>query len=191
VDKKQEGKKKPNPAGGAMTKELAELQGDWKVIGLETDRRKATADEVKGMRWTFQGARVRGHDPNGEEGDVGDVGEIRLDPTKDPGHFDLVAPDGPFKGKTLPGIYKLENRRLTVCLRDGKALDKGRPTEFTADAGSGQAVITLESLRDPPKPAADPPPKPADDDPGTASDGSSRTPTHSNSSGRTPRPAPR
>src|SRR5205814_2225795 len=41
-----------------------------------------------------------------------------------------------------------------------KNLDKGHPTEFTADAGSGQAIIILESLSDPPKPAAKPEPPP-------------------------------
>ncbi len=149
----------PDRAADAAAKELQTLQGVWRVVGIETDRKKASPKDVEGMRWTFKGTRLLGTDP-GEE--PSDTGEVKLDPEKTPKHFDLIATDGNRKGKTVQGIYKLEKGRLTICFRDEKAAEKGRPTEFTADAGSGQALIILESLDNPPKPEPKPVNAPAD-----------------------------
>jgi RNA polymerase sigma-70 factor (ECF subfamily) len=152
-DKGQAGEKKPEE--DAAARELKALQGDWKVVGLAEDGRKpATAEEMKGMRWTFKGSRLYGCDPRTKSTDMG---EVRLDPGKNPKHIDLVGTEGANKGKTLLGIYKREQGRLIICLRDP---GKERPTEFTADAGSDQGMITLESLRDPPKAPARPEPPP-------------------------------
>jgi RNA polymerase sigma factor (sigma-70 family) len=154
-DKGQGGDKKPDRAEDAAARELKALQGDWKFVAASGDGRKpASAEELKGMRWTFKGARLQGSGPGGKQVEMG---EVRLDPGKDPKHIDLVAPEGDQKGKTLQGIYKLEKGRLTICLRDP---GKSRPTEFTADAGSDQEMITLESLSDPPKPEVKPEPRP-------------------------------
>jgi uncharacterized protein (TIGR03067 family) len=155
-DKGQGGEKRPERAEDAAARELRAMQGDWKVVGLETEGRKATAEDVKGMRWTFKGARIVGSDPGQKPKEMG---EVKLDPGKNPKQIDLVGLEGDWKGKTLPGIYKLEKGRLTICLRDEKALAKGRPTEFTADAGDDQGIIILESLKDPPPPVKPEPPK--------------------------------
>src|SRR5207245_805554 len=64
--------------------------------------------------------------------------------------------EGDLKGTTSPGIYKLEKGRLTICLRDEKNVAKGYPKEFTADKGSGQAMITLEKIKEPAKPSDKP-----------------------------------
>jgi RNA polymerase sigma-70 factor (ECF subfamily) len=156
-DKAPGGEKKPDRAEDPAARELEALQGDWRVVGLEADGRKASANDVKGMRWTFKGAEMQ---PTNMGEKPGDKCRIKLDPGKNPRHIDLVILAGDRKEMTLPGIYKLEKGRLIICLRDEKALGKGRPTEFTADAGSDQGVITLESLRNPPKPAAKPEPQP-------------------------------
>jgi RNA polymerase sigma factor (sigma-70 family) len=147
-------KQEPPQAPDAVAKELKALQGVWEVVGLETDSRKASADDVKGMRWTVKGTRVACTNP-GEKSSEGC--EIKIDPSKNPKHIDLLIKEGPLKGKTLPGIYKLDQGRLIICVRDDKALEKGRPTEFTAEAGSEQGLITLEPLDT----AAKPPRKPA------------------------------
>jgi uncharacterized protein (TIGR03067 family) len=43
------------------------------------------------------------------------------------------------EGKMLKGIYKLEGKNLTFCLHE-----ESRPTEFDAEAGSGNLLIKLE-----------------------------------------------
>ena len=142
--KGQEVEKKAEPKEDAAAKELKVLGGDWDVVVLEQDGRKASADDVKGMRWAFKGATMQRTDP-GEK--PGDKAEVKLDPSRSPKHIDLVVLGGDLKGKTLQGIYKLEDGKLTVCLRDEKAPEKGRPKDFTADKGSNQAMITLEKVK--------------------------------------------
>jgi len=127
-----------------VAKERKAMQGDWDVVALEENGRKASADDVKGMRWTFMGSTMQPTDP-GEK--PGEKAEVKIDPGRSPKHIDLVVPEGALKGKTLQGIYKMEEGKLTVCLRDEKAPEKGRPKEFTAEKGSNQAVITLEKGR--------------------------------------------
>ena len=45
--------------------------------------------------------------------------------------------EGPFKGKTTLGIYKLEGDEFTVCFAPP---DKDRPKEFTTKSGTGVLV---------------------------------------------------
>jgi uncharacterized protein (TIGR03067 family) len=109
------------------------------------------------MRWTVKGTRILATEKGKEPAEWG---EVKLDPGKNPKQVDLVSLEENSKGRTLLGIYKLEKGRLRICLRDHRAAEKGRPTEFMAEAGSDQALITLESLKDPPKPEVKPEPQP-------------------------------
>jgi uncharacterized protein (TIGR03067 family) len=121
------------------------FEGSWKVTALETNGKSAPAEALQGMRWTFKGSEVRFADP-GEE--PGGRSAITLDPGKTPRHIDLVGQEGPEKGKTAHGIYKLEKDRLVICLRDAKTASKGRPQEFKTEAGSGLGMITLERAKE-------------------------------------------
>jgi uncharacterized protein (TIGR03067 family) len=137
-EKAQGGEKKPEDAAA---KDLKAMEGEWKVVGLEEGGRRASPDDMKGMRWTFQGSTMLPVNP-GEK--PGDKAEVKLDPGQSPKHIDLVVLEGDNKGKTLEGIYKVEGGKLTICLRDP---GKGRPKEFTADGGEGQGLITLEKVK--------------------------------------------
>jgi RNA polymerase sigma factor (sigma-70 family) len=128
----------------AAAKELKAMAGEWRVVGLEEGGRKATADDVKGMKWTFEGAEVVPDNPGLE---ATDRYKVKLDPTKSPKQIDLHVLEGLHKGKTNEGIYKLEDGRLTICLRDEKSPEKGRPKEFTAAKGSNQGIIILEKAK--------------------------------------------
>jgi uncharacterized protein (TIGR03067 family) len=130
------------PDSGAIPDVLADrevkaLEGEWVVVGLEADGRKASADEMKGMRWTVRGTEITGTDPDGGGGKM----SFRLDPGKSPKEIDLTPLDGREKGKVAAGIYRLEDGRLQVCMRDAG----GRPKEFVS--GPGQGLITLERAK--------------------------------------------
>jgi RNA polymerase sigma factor (sigma-70 family) len=121
-------------------REVKALEGEWVVVGLEADGRKATAGEMKGMRWTFRGTEVTSTDPDGSGGKM----SFRLDPAKSPKEIDLTPLDGREKGKVAAGIYRLDGGRLQVCLRDPGGAG-GRPKEFVS--GPGQGLITLEQAK--------------------------------------------
>jgi RNA polymerase sigma factor (sigma-70 family) len=137
----KEGEKKSEDAAA---KELKAMEGAWDVIGIEEGGRKASADDVKGMRWTFKGSEVEPVNPGEKRGDKFTV---KLDPGKTPKHIDVIPLEGDLKGKTLQGIYKLEDGQLTICLRDEKSPEKGRPTEFSGKKGSDQGLITLKKAK--------------------------------------------
>ena len=67
--------------------------------------------------------------------------EVRLDAEKSPGAVDLVLrnPSGP--ERTILGIYKIEEGKLTLCV----ALGDRRPTEFKGTAG--QVVLHYKRSR--------------------------------------------
>lgn len=122
--------------------EAVDLEGRWKVVALESDGRKPTAAELEAMKeggWIFKGTEVSFDDPNAPG-----RSSFKLDPGKAPKRIDLVGLDGPQKGKTMEGIYKLEGGRLTICVRDLASAGKGRPTDFVTEAGSGLGLIVLE-----------------------------------------------
>ncbi|MBP3955746.1 sigma-70 family RNA polymerase sigma factor [Gemmata sp. G18] len=125
--------------------DLKRLTGDWKVVSLEANGKKAPAAELEGMRWSFSGTEVRFTDP-GEE--PGGKTSVKLDPTQSPKHIDLVTLEGKSKGTTSQGIYKLEKDRLVICLRDPSSAEKGRPTTFVPGALSELGLITLERVQD-------------------------------------------
>jgi RNA polymerase sigma factor (sigma-70 family) len=131
---------KAGPREDAAAKELKAMAGDWDVVGLESGGRKASAEQMKGMRWSFRGSTMQPIDPRDESGEKA---EVKLDPSRSPKHIDLVVVEGPRKGKTVHGIYKWEDGKLTICLQEGE----GRPKDFTAAQGSNQGVIILEKVK--------------------------------------------
>jgi uncharacterized protein (TIGR03067 family) len=118
-------------------REAKALEGEWVVVGLEADGRKAGAAEINGMRWTFRGAEITATDQDG----TGAKMAFRLDLGKSPREIDLTSLDGGQKGKVAAGIYRVEGGRLQVCLREAG----GRPKEFVS--GPGQGLITLERAK--------------------------------------------
>jgi uncharacterized protein (TIGR03067 family) len=125
--------------------DLKLLEGNWKVVALEADGKKAPPEALKGMRWTFKGSELQPYNP-GEKS--GEKATVKLDSSKTPKHVDLAVLEGPQKGKTTEGIFKLEKDQLVVCLRDPEAAKKGRPKEFKTEADSGLGMITLERVKE-------------------------------------------
>ena len=119
-----------------VKEDLKKLQGKWLVVAVEAEGNKLPADKVKG-ELVFTGNRYAfkaGADESGE-------GTFTIDPSKKPKHMDATPKGGPLDGKVVPEIYDLEGDSLKLCF---PTTVLKRPTEFKADAGSGQILVTYK-----------------------------------------------
>jgi uncharacterized protein (TIGR03067 family) len=129
---------------GAEGKEdaLKKMQGEWQVIGLEGEGRKAAEAEVKkadyrlfinGNKFTY---KIAGKDSL--------EGTIEINPDKNPKTLDAKgkSPDG--KEEKSVGIYEIDGDTMRVCfVPEGTE----RPTKFETKAGSKAAIITYQRVK--------------------------------------------
>jgi uncharacterized protein (TIGR03067 family) len=114
-------------------KDLDKLQGTWSRVSEEKNGKKTAEDDLKKIRLT-----IKGDSYSLDDGKEKRTGTLKLDQTKAPKAIDIIAAEGPNKGKTLKGIYKIEDDTFTYCVAQP---DKDRPTEFSAKEGSGHALL--------------------------------------------------
>jgi uncharacterized protein (TIGR03067 family) len=133
--------------------------------GVNTPRNKnAETHDLKGI---WSGKKFRVFEKEGDFAGVYDFTEnqletflddknekcqwrYRTDPTKSPQEIDLTQVDGPFVGKTLKGIYKIDKDVLSICyVRPSVegAETKARPTEFDTKKRDDVVLLTFERKR--------------------------------------------
>src|SRR3954468_1632314 len=96
---------------------------------------------MKDGGWTFQGSEVSFGDANAN---APGKSAFKIDPGKSPKEIDLIGLEGPQKGKTLEGTYRLEGGEPTLWGAGLAAPEKGRPKTSTTEAGSGSGLIVLK-----------------------------------------------
>lgn len=118
----------------ADEKSLKELAGSYKAVSLEKNGTPAPREITEKFTVTIK-----------DDVMTVDIGEgkvktakIKADGSKKPAHIDISPDDGPEKGKTFPGIYKLEKDELTLVFTE-KA--DARPKDFTSD---GTTMLKLK-----------------------------------------------
>ncbi|MBX9624593.1 MAG: TIGR03067 domain-containing protein [Gemmataceae bacterium] len=117
-------------AGGAVLaddKALKELDGAYKATALTKGGKVAPDDLVAGTTATFAGGELT-VTVNGKAF----PSKVKVDPSKKPAHIDISPTDGPEKGKTFPGVYKLDKGELVIAFAERPGAD--RPKDFTGDA---------------------------------------------------------
>jgi uncharacterized protein (TIGR03067 family) len=125
--------------GGDRVEDLKKIQGTWNLTALEVDGHPAPPEIVAALKFVFKNGSVT-IDP-GEPGWTNF--KYTLDPTTEPSGYTIAHADGPKKGEMTKGIYSLDGDRLEICLPEGDE----KPTEFTAKAGSGQILYSLERTK--------------------------------------------
>ncbi len=135
----------------ATEKELARLQGTWKVVEVIAGGKRLTDDFTKdelvigGKEWRVQG---EGKEPYKRF--------FRLDPTCTPRVIDWTdEPGGSFKDrdKIREGVYALDGDKLTICFyvdpsdASGEPKVRDRPTEVKSKEGSNAVVMVLRRLK--------------------------------------------
>lgn len=108
----------------ADEKALKELEGTYTVTALEKGGIAGPKELVETLKITF-----KGEDMTIKIADDEKKAKVKADASKTPNTIDITPSDGPEKGKTFPGIYKLEKGELTLVFTE-----KGdRPKEFKSE----------------------------------------------------------
>lgn len=122
------------------TKERKRLEGTWTITSVVRNNNPLPEDRLKDARFVFQGERFTQQ--------LGDKtlakGTFRLDLGTKPQTIDLTMSEGEEKGKTILGIYQLEDDVLMIC---GASPGGERPTEFAARDGIGHTLITCQRVK--------------------------------------------
>src|SRR5262245_10858846 len=116
--------------------DLKALEGTWVLDAATLDGRDH-GDDFAGMKLILKGT-----DYTIQFGDNSDKGTFALDPAKKPKWIDIkTGAKGPFMGKTLPGVYKLDADTLVLCLH---ADAKTRPADFDAKSKTRNMLLTYK-----------------------------------------------
>src|ERR1700722_5408339 len=113
--------------------ELKKLEGTYTMVSSEEKGEKLPEETVNNATLKFEGDKH-----TAKVGKVTIIGTHKVDPTKKPAEIDASDSEGPFKGKTRLGIYKLDGDQFTFCF----ALPgKDRPEQFSTPSGTGHGLV--------------------------------------------------
>jgi uncharacterized protein (TIGR03067 family) len=104
------------------------LQGTWVASSIEFMGKTLPVPEGKEATFTFDGDKVKIHDPDKKKDENG---TYKIDEKKDPKEIDLTGPkdDNPKETETLKGLYKLDGETLKIAFSE-KGPKGDRPTKF-------------------------------------------------------------
>jgi uncharacterized protein (TIGR03067 family) len=109
--------------------DLEKMQGTWVLASMELE---GNPFPLKGVRTANYSGDVLTLALDGKVYRTGSL--VTLDTRQMPKAVNTWDAEGPFKDKTLPGIYEIDGDKMKVCFaRPGDA----RPTEFTTKKGTG------------------------------------------------------
>jgi uncharacterized protein (TIGR03067 family) len=123
-----------DPPKAAVKNSLDPLQGGWSMLRLFVNGEELPADQVKTGELVVIDDEYRSM-----LGASAETSTIKVDASKTPKAIDFTYTTGFQKGKTLRGIYKVENNNLTVCR--AQSPDKDRPNAFDAPTGSERLLV--------------------------------------------------
>ncbi|MCI0703040.1 MAG: TIGR03067 domain-containing protein [Planctomycetia bacterium] len=119
--------------------DLKSFEGVWLLEDAILAARDHKED-FKGMKLTITGDKYVI-----DFGDNSDKGTLKIDSSKKPKQIDITTrKDGPFKGRTLPGIYEFKGDLVVLCLNSEKP---DRPTKFEAPEKSPMMLLTFKKQK--------------------------------------------
>jgi uncharacterized protein (TIGR03067 family) len=122
----------------AIQKDRKLMAGTWRVLSLEKDGKKTTAEQLEKTRSIIS---ADGSAMVQREGKTIIQGNFKIDPTKKPKQSEATYTLGELKGKTVLGIYEVDGDNMRICY----ALPgQDRPTEFSSKPGSGHVLIVYK-----------------------------------------------
>ena len=115
-----------------LDKELKAADGDYVMVSGEMSGKQEPEQVVKAATLTIEGTKH-----TAKVGEVTIVGTHKVDRTKTPKEIEATDTEGPYKGKTYLGVYKLEKGELTVFFAPP---GKDRPKAIAAKTEPGEIL---------------------------------------------------
>jgi uncharacterized protein (TIGR03067 family) len=109
----------------ADEKALKELAGKYKTVSAEKGGVPIPREAAEKIVITIQDDVLTVDVGEGREKKA----KLKVDPSKKPAHIDITPDDGPEKGKTFPGLYKLDKDDLTIVFTE----QSDRPKDFNSE----------------------------------------------------------
>lgn len=117
-----------------------DLVGSWSCVAATIDGRPLAQGTAKELRLTLTADRYKTE--RGEQ--VLFDSTYKVDASKTPAEIDMIGTEGDSKGKTAPGILKLDGDTLTMCyVMPGKE----RPTAFDSQPSSGATLAVWKRAK--------------------------------------------
>jgi uncharacterized protein (TIGR03067 family) len=125
--------------------DLADLQGEWVIVGKEWMGKKATKEEIAKLagETVFKDRTLTVMVDDGGEKKMASKAKFKIDPKAKPKALDLEYVSGPQLGKCL-AIYELKEGKLKICFAMD---DGGRPTEFAGKVDGKSLLLTYERMK--------------------------------------------
>ena len=124
----------------AVKKELVKFEGTWKIESMVIDGKEAPPEVFKEAKLVCKGDQF-----TMTHGDVVYKGTFKVDPSKKPKEIDVTFTEGPEKGKTVKGIYEVDDETYKVCMSED---EKDRPKKLESKEGSGHVLEILKKVKE-------------------------------------------
>jgi uncharacterized protein (TIGR03067 family) len=128
------------PAAATPEEEQKRFQGAWQLSAVEQNGINLTKDVLAEAKWVFEAEESTLEFRTNVR-----KSKLKLDPSTNPQHIDLVVTAGPDKGNTYRGIYKFVDDELILCLPVHTKVE--RPKGFSGNAGPQQALYVLKKKK--------------------------------------------
>ncbi len=123
----------------ATKAELKKLEGSWKVVAVQVAGKKE-AIEGKSIIFTFKGDTLI----QSFDGKAAPPASFKINAKADPKHLDVIASEGPNKGKSDMAVYTLEGDTLKVAGYTGDTSINKRPKTFPKDGDAEMDIFVLK-----------------------------------------------
>jgi uncharacterized protein (TIGR03067 family) len=125
---------------------VGKLVGTFKVLRYETDGNLFSAEDLKKMKVAMKKGEAKGHIEAAFLFDeVSTNSKCDVLPGGRYGEVDATYTNGPYRGKTVKGIYTVDGDKITFCYA---AVDQKRPNTFSSKDDVGRTLYVLSRVKE-------------------------------------------